>query len=443
MSENTFDLNKFELLEKIGSGSFGDVYKAKEKRTGKIYAAKISNQSIDQKDTPRSVIRNLVREVNILSKLNHPSILSFVGFSLKNFNGEPNPVIITDYLPKGTLNDLIKLERQSTSDEKWNDTQKLIIIYGIASAMSYLHSHNIIHRDLKPDNILVDDNLNPKIADFGLSKINQSDQTSSSMVSTLGLKGTIAYIPPEILNDYDYTKEGDVYAFSMIVYEIMTNIEPFKNCGMSTLISKVSKGIRPDLDQPIPESYKNLIEKCWSQDPSNRPSFEEIVKELKSDSGFITDLVDEGQYQDYVDYIDEYKVTFDKEKKILSFDEFVKRKNKKNDPDAQYRSQFEAIVNRIDHSSFQSLMEALEGILDIVEKANDDEFIEMMLKKSDEIKNEAAVSLANERSDIIKLANENGIPLSELGLDDTDSDDSSSDDSDSDSDSDSEEEETE
>ena len=443
MSENTFDLNKFELLEKIGSGSFGDVYKAKEKRTGKIYAAKISNQSIDQKDTPRSVIRNLVREVNILSKLNHPSILSFVCFSLKNFNDEPYPVIITDYLPKGTLNDLIKLERQSTSDEKWNDTQKLIIIYGIASAMSYLHSHNIIHRDLKPDNILVDDNLNPKIADFGLSKINQSDQSSASMVSTLGLKGTIAYIPPEILNDYDYTKEGDVYAFSMIVYEIMTNIEPFKNCGMSTLISKVSKGIRPDLDQPMPESYKNLIEKCWSQDPSIRPSFDEIVKELKSDSGFITDLVDEGQYQDYVDYIDEYKVTFDKEKKILSFDEFVKRKNKKNDPDAQYRSQFEAIVNGIDHSSFQSLMEALEGILDIVEKANDNEFIEMMLKKSDEIKNEAAVSLANERSDIIKLANENGIPLSELGLDDTDSDDSSSDDSDSDSDSDSEEEETE
>ncbi|KAK8857583.1 hypothetical protein M9Y10_015988 [Tritrichomonas musculus] len=420
MSENTFDLNKFELLEKIGSGSFGDVYKAKEKRTGKIYAAKIS------KDTPRSVIRNLVREVNILSKLNHPSILSFVCFSLKNFNDEPYPVIITDYLPKGTLNDFIKLERQSTSDEKWNDTQKLIIIYGIASAMSYLHSHNIIHRDLKPDNILVDDNLNPKIADFGLSKINQSDQSSASMVSTLGLKGTIAYIPPEILNDYDYTKEGDVYAFSMIVYEIMTNIEPFKNCGMSTLISKVSKGIRPDLDQPMPESYKNLIEKCWSQDPSIRPSFDEIVKELKSDSGFITDLVDEGQYQDYIDYIDEYKVTFDKEKKMLSFDEFVKSKNKKNDPDAQYRAQYEVILKRIDHSSFQSLMEALEVIIDIAEKAEDGEFIDEMLKKGNEIKNEAAASLADERSNIIKLANENGIPLSELGLDDFDSDDSDS-----------------
>ena len=292
--------------------------------------------------------------------------------------------------------------------------------------MSYLHSHNIIHRDLKPDNILVDDNLNPKIADFGLSKINQSDQTSSSMVSTLGLKGTIAYIPPEILNDYDYTKEGDVYAFSMIVYEIMTNIEPFKNCGMSTLISKVSKGIRPDLDQPIPESYKNLIEKCWSQDPSIRPSFDEIVKELKSDSGFITDLVDEGQYQDYIDYIDEYKVTFDKEKKMLSFDEFVKSKNKKNDPDAQYRAQYEVILKRIDHSSFQSLMEALEVIIDIAEKAEDGEFIDEMLKKGNEIKNEAAASLADERSNIIKLANENGIPLSELGLDDFDSDDSDS-----------------
>ena len=84
--------------------------------------------------------------------MNHPSVLKFIGYTLKN----DKPIFITEYMKNGTLQDIIDSERNSISPEYWDATQKLITIYGIASGMSYLHSHNVIHRDLKPANILID-----------------------------------------------------------------------------------------------------------------------------------------------------------------------------------------------------------------------------------------------------------------------------------------------
>lgn len=193
MNDNSFDLNQYQLLNEIGKGSFGVVYRVKCKKTGKIYAAKISQ--IDNNSFSEEELNNFIREVNIMGKVNHPSIIQYIGFSLFDFDGNPNSVIVTELMNKGSLTNIMKLERSSLSDAKWNDTQKLITIYGIASAMSFLHSNNILHRDLKPDNILMDDDLYPKIADFGLSKINEPNFINTTINT---IKGTPIYISPEI-----------------------------------------------------------------------------------------------------------------------------------------------------------------------------------------------------------------------------------------------------
>ena len=117
------------------------------------------------------------------------------------------PAIITEYLPKGTLKGLIK-ENKSGLNSELNDTRKLLITYGIASAMSYLHLYGYIHRDLKPGNILMDESLYPAIADFGLAKLINSNDPSQSLEisqSTDSLKGTPPYIPPEIWDGDEYT----------------------------------------------------------------------------------------------------------------------------------------------------------------------------------------------------------------------------------------------
>lgn len=192
--------------------------------------------------------------------------------------------------------------------------------------MSYLHSHDIIHRDLKPDNILMDQFYLPKIADFGLSKVNNSNSKSMSYKSTNGIKGTPLYMSPEIWEKAEYTKACDVYAFAFIVYEIITNLKPFSNLNFFQIPLQVHQGYRPEFKFEIPKAYRNLIEKCWSQKTFNRPSFDEIIDELKNNKGFITEKVNEEDYLNFIKYINDSKISFDSDKKI-SLNEYLNIKS--------------------------------------------------------------------------------------------------------------------
>lgn len=140
------DLRAYEKQEKVGHGSYGEVFKVTEKLTGKIYAAKISLKKLKRHD--KEQIKQIKREINIMAQLNHPSIPKFIGYNPQNFELKSRPVIVTEYCSNGSLKDIIDLERQSKSPNLWNSTKKLINIFGIASAMSYLHSHNVNNRRL-------------------------------------------------------------------------------------------------------------------------------------------------------------------------------------------------------------------------------------------------------------------------------------------------------
>ena len=295
-----YDVSNFEKLSKIGEGGFYNVYKVRNKVTKKIYAAKISKYDLDYFKYEQII--DLEREVSIFSKINYISILKHHGFSPKNFKGKLKPTIIIDLAPNGSLDSIIELERKGNSHPKWNDTKKLINIYGIASAMKYLHRYNIIHRDLKPNNVLLDENLYPKLADFGISKYSQYAQLINS-----GFKGTFAYAAPEILLKNEYTQACDVYSFALIVYELITCdilYPQFQHQAFpSQLIKFVSNGGRPEFDHEIPLCYKNLIQECWSQDPLKRPGFGKIISMLESDPGFITEKVDKKEFHDYIKLI--------------------------------------------------------------------------------------------------------------------------------------------
>ena len=117
------------MLGKIGTGAFGEVYKAREKGKETIYAAKISLQCLDEEENIKDVILNIVREVNILCKLNHPSIIKFIGFSHHDFEGKPKPVLITEYIPNRSLSNLIKKESQSLSHPKYITLRKNSKLY--------------------------------------------------------------------------------------------------------------------------------------------------------------------------------------------------------------------------------------------------------------------------------------------------------------------------
>lgn len=309
MEARTINLKNFILQNEIGSGSFGQVYKVKEKRTGRFFAAKIANSKLNENSM--DILEDISREVDIISKLSHPSVLKFIGFSPCNFKKKPKPVIITEFVSNGTLEELI-----NSDNCHWNDTQKLITIYGIASALSYLHLHNIIHRDLKPENILMDDFLFPKIADFGFSKITENNEININKNFTISIKGTPIYLSPEIWEKYEYTKAGDVYAFAITVYEILTKEKPFAKFRFFEIPLKVKNGYRPEFKTPIGKSYQNLIERCWSQDLNERPTFDQIVEELKNDRGFITENVNKEEYYKYISFIEECRSSFSSRRRM-------------------------------------------------------------------------------------------------------------------------------
>ena len=130
MCDNNFlELNKYKKDAKIGQGSFGRVFKVIEVSTGEVFAAKISILEVDEDQ--KALILNLMREVNIISQLNHPSILKFIGYSPIDFENMSKPVIVTEYSPNGSLESIIDLERRSLSPKKWDETKKIINKYTI------------------------------------------------------------------------------------------------------------------------------------------------------------------------------------------------------------------------------------------------------------------------------------------------------------------------
>ena len=198
----------------------------------------------------------LMREVTILSRIKYPSIMEFVGYSPIDFKGTFRPTIITEYMSNGSLEDVLKIEREGHSISAWNDTMRLINIYGIASALKYLHSIEIIHRDLKPENILLDEHLLPKLPDFGFAKsLSQEENKNYKQIHEIG---TPSFIAPEIYEDDLFLKAGDVYSFALVVYEIMTELIPFENLNEYQIQVKIVNNERPKFINEIPNAYKEL-----------------------------------------------------------------------------------------------------------------------------------------------------------------------------------------
>ncbi|KAK8854132.1 hypothetical protein M9Y10_016686 [Tritrichomonas musculus] len=299
IKDYTLNLDKYEQKELIRKNEFSKTFKVIEKDTNNIYAAKISNIDISQFSNEQML--NIAIEFNSISQLNHPSILRFVGFSPRSYKNEAKPVVVTEIYPERTLDDILKMERKNITISGWNATKRLINIYGIASAMKYLHDYEIVHRNLIPNNIFLDKSFYPKLYNFGLCT-HLLIVNSMTMQTASKIEGSPIYSAPEFLETQQHTKESDVYSFAVILYEMITREKPLSEINYFNFVSEVvEKNRRPKFNKSIQDCYKNLIEICWSHDPSERPSFEEIVDYIKNDPQFITPDVDKKEFMEYVE----------------------------------------------------------------------------------------------------------------------------------------------
>ncbi|GAA0163842.1 non-receptor serine/threonine protein kinase [Lithospermum erythrorhizon] len=183
------------------------------------------------------------------------------------------------YLPmvNGSLKQVLQ-RRDRTIDRR----KRVIIARDAASGMEYLHDNNIFHFDLKSHNLLVNmrDPLRPvcKIGDLGLSKIKQRSIVSG------GFRGTLPWMAPELFDPKSMvTEKVDVYSFAIVMWELLTGETPYANMRSKEIIAGMMKGdLRPEIPSWCDPVWRSLMERCWSSDPVTRPSFIDIVKELKA-----------------------------------------------------------------------------------------------------------------------------------------------------------------
>ena len=264
-----------QTVKVIGNGAFGSVYLVKDANTNALFAMKVIKCAIMNEQQQQY----LMREIGIMRKAIHPALLRLTGFSLPS-DKSPDATILTEFMTNGSLFAMLQSERRRQAPREWNATAKTKIIIGVAAGMRYLHSLDIIHRDLKSENVLLDEKLEPKIGDFGLSKVVQGNDAKANTQRL----GTPLYMAPELFRNAPYDHKVDVYAFGMLTFEVVTGINPFADLSNPMALGmKVVQGVRPEIPSTCPEPYRRLIEVCWSQEATARPEFSRVVEMLLDD----------------------------------------------------------------------------------------------------------------------------------------------------------------
>jgi serine/threonine protein kinase len=223
-------------------------------------------------------------EVAILAQCHNYFLLPFFGFSVT-----APYIIVTEFIPCGSLFDSL---RRAPGAPRLDAGQKLLVALGTARGMMALHERSIVHRDLKSLNILLDDDLLPKVCDFGIARF-----MGDADVEVTGRIGTPHWMAPEMFESDHYTNKVDVYAYGILLWEILTGAVPFKGRDAYKVAIAVTRNHeRPPLPTGIPRGIIELIKACWDPAPENRPTFAQITlkltQKLVSFPGGTADAVD-------------------------------------------------------------------------------------------------------------------------------------------------------
>ncbi|RDY13246.1 Cysteine-rich receptor-like protein kinase 25, partial [Mucuna pruriens] len=275
---------KFSDANKLGEGGFGEVFKGLLP-SGQVVAVKRLSNSSGQGG------EEFKNEVEVVAKLQHRNLVRLLGFCLE---GEEK-ILVYEFVANKSL-DYILFDPEKQRSLDW--TRRYKIVLGIARGIQYLHEDSrlkIIHRDLKASNVLLDEDMNPKISDFGMARIVEVDQTQAN---TNRIVGTYGYMSPEYAMHGEYSAKSDVYSFGVLVLEILSgkkNSSFYETDVAEDLLSYAWKLWKDEaplqlMDHSLRESYTpneairciHIGLLCVQEDPADRPSMASIVLMLDS-----------------------------------------------------------------------------------------------------------------------------------------------------------------
>ena len=271
--------DKFLLLEKLGQGNYGIVYKVQDKYTNKIYAAKISSLYTNNLESNK-------KEINVLKQCNSPYIIHYYGSYIKN----KTIWIIIEYCDAGSVLDLMRI-----SNKNLNEQQIASIISMVLKGLIFLHEQKKIHRDIKAGNILLSNNGYAKLGDFGVSA--ELMHSFSKKVSKIG---TPYWMSPEVISQNKYDCKCDIWSLGITCIELAEGEPPYSEVRTFLVMKKIINNPPKGLSNPElwTQEFNDFVGKCLTFEPEKRPSAKALIKHdfiKKNDKGneFVEKMVNE------------------------------------------------------------------------------------------------------------------------------------------------------
>jgi serine/threonine-protein kinase len=248
-------IGKYKIIELVGEGAMGTVYRATDSVLGRTVAVKVMNASIARQQDHR---QRFLREAQAAGSLQHPNVVTI--YDLGELDGH---LFIAMEFVHGT-----DLERLMTAVEPLKLQSKLDIIVDVLMGLSYAHKHGIIHRDIKPANIRVGEDGHAKIMDFGVAHLASSDMTRTGLVV-----GTPSYMAPEQVMGGKAVPGTDLFAVGAVLYHLITGSKPFEGPTLQSLFYRIVTDMPRPLDEVrpgLPTSLNAIIQKAMAKDPAER-----------------------------------------------------------------------------------------------------------------------------------------------------------------------------
>jgi len=255
------DLGRYHILEQLGEGGMATVYKAFDMRLECDVAVKLISTSKFTQEAVGRALKRFDREAKALARLTHPNIVKVTDYG--EYEGQP--YLVMPFLAGGNLKQYLKEHGRL----QWQDAAHLLL--PIAQALEFAHSQGVIHRDVKPANILLTQNGQPMLTDFGVAKVVEEEATSE-LTGTAAAMGTPEYMAPEQTGK-NIDQRVDIYALGIVFYEMLTGRRPYEaDTPLAVLVKQASEPLpRPSQFVPgLPDAVEKVLLKALAKKPAER-----------------------------------------------------------------------------------------------------------------------------------------------------------------------------
>lgn len=268
------EIGRYQILEQLGAGGMATVYKAFDTRLEREVAIKVIRREAFPPDEMDMLLKRFEREAKSLGRLSHPNIVGVIDYG--EYDGAP--YLVMEYLAGGTLKERLG------KPIPWRKAVQMVL--PIAQALEYVHDRNIINRDVKPSNILMSEDGQPMLTDFGLVKIfKEQGKDATHLTSTGTGLGTPDYMAPEQWIG-EATAQSDLYSLGVVLYEMITGYKPYTADTPAGVMLKqateplpLPKNYVPDL----PQDVESVLLKALAREPAHRyANMHEFVSELQN-----------------------------------------------------------------------------------------------------------------------------------------------------------------